>query len=201
MPQPLLIVVTGQPCTGKTSLARRLAADLGLPLVSRDDIKERLFDSLGWSDRAWSRRLGQASYDLLYYTAELLLCAGQPLILESNFSAVHSVGDLRRLKQTTGCATLVIHCRTEWETLAQRFRQRSASGERHPGHVDDQVLGETLAEIQRRLAQREDAPLDLGGPVLPLDTTDFAAIDYPALRATVATTLAGPATQPGRSKS
>jgi predicted kinase len=190
---PLLIIVTGQPCAGKTTLARRLAADLDLPLVSRDAIKERLFDTLGWSDREWSRRLGRASYALLYDTAELLLRAGQSLIIESNFSAVHLIDDLRKLKQEAGCATLVVHCRAEWETLARRFRQRSASGERHPGHVDDQALDETLAEIQQRLARREDAPLDLDGPVLTLDTTDLAAIDYPALRAAVATALATPA--------
>ena len=37
---PLLILVTGLPCSGKTTLAVRMADELGLPLVTKDDIKE-----------------------------------------------------------------------------------------------------------------------------------------------------------------
>ena len=58
-----LIIVTGPPASGKTGLARRFAADLRLPLICRDDFKEKLFDTLGWSDRAWSKRLGLLTWD------------------------------------------------------------------------------------------------------------------------------------------
>lgn len=47
MPSTPLIVIVGPPASGKTALARRLATDLRLPLLSRDDFKERLFDTLG----------------------------------------------------------------------------------------------------------------------------------------------------------
>ena len=58
MTRPLLIVVTGAPCAGKTTLARRIAETFRLPLIAKDDIKESLFDSLGWKDREWSKQLG-----------------------------------------------------------------------------------------------------------------------------------------------
>ena len=74
---PLLVIVTGPPCTGKTTLARRLAADLGLPLMSKDTIKETLFEVLGVPDRAGSKRLGGASMELLYTFIEAQLAAGQ----------------------------------------------------------------------------------------------------------------------------
>jgi adenylate kinase family enzyme len=63
----LMILISGLPCTGKTTLARKIAQKFRLPLISRDDIKESLFDSLGWHDREWSKQLGVASYQLLYY--------------------------------------------------------------------------------------------------------------------------------------
>jgi molybdopterin-guanine dinucleotide biosynthesis protein len=42
-----LVLVTGPPASGKTTLARPLASYLGLPLLGKDTIKEALFDALG----------------------------------------------------------------------------------------------------------------------------------------------------------
>ena len=45
MGKPLLIIVNGLPGTGKTTLARRLAADLHLPVFSRDGMYEQRLPS------------------------------------------------------------------------------------------------------------------------------------------------------------
>ena len=60
-PVPRLLIVNGLPGSGKTTLSRELAPRLGLPLISKDDIKELLFDQLGWSDREQSKRFGGAA--------------------------------------------------------------------------------------------------------------------------------------------
>ena len=54
-----LVLVTGSPASGKTSLAQPLARQRGLPLLGKDAIKEALFDTLGTGGRTWSRRLGR----------------------------------------------------------------------------------------------------------------------------------------------
>src|SRR5262245_13500660 len=110
MAQPSLIIVTGLPATGKTTLARRLAADLRLPLVTKDEIKERLFDQLGWHDRAWSLRLGQATYDLLYYFVEALLAAGCSAIVEGNFHPAEAAARFRALHDRYPFAPIQIVC-------------------------------------------------------------------------------------------
>ena len=61
MAAPLVVVVTGPPAAGKTTVARELACRLRLPLIAKDTIKEALFDGLGTGDLAWSRRLGEAT--------------------------------------------------------------------------------------------------------------------------------------------
>lgn len=49
MPAPVLILITGAPCTGKTTIAQHLAGKFQLPVVHKDDIKERLFNRLDYS--------------------------------------------------------------------------------------------------------------------------------------------------------
>ncbi len=46
MGKPLVIIVNGLPGTGKTTLAKRLAADVHLPVLHRDGIYETLYDGL-----------------------------------------------------------------------------------------------------------------------------------------------------------
>jgi predicted kinase len=177
---PLLIIVSGLPCTGKTTLARRLATEFRLPLVHKDGIKERLFDTLGWRDRAWSRTVGGATYELLFYFTEVLLAAGRPLIVESNFYPDHAARFLA-LQRQYPFQPLQVVCRTEGAVLFRRFQERAESGERHPGHVDQQ----NYAEFQTALLRGESAPLAIDGPVLLVDTTNFAVIDYARLFQTI----------------
>src|SRR3989338_8453924 len=84
---PLLVIITGHPGTGKTTLAHRLSGELKLPVVCKDEVKEILFDQLGWIDNAWSRKLSLSSYKIMDYIIENTLGAGTGLIIESNFLA------------------------------------------------------------------------------------------------------------------
>jgi predicted kinase len=178
---PLLIVITGLPGTGKTTLGRRLAADLTLPFIYKDGIKEILFDQLGWSDRAWSRTLGLATYALLYHFVEIELAARRAFIVESNFHPTHATPRFAALRARYGFRPFQVLCRTEGATLLARYRARTASGERHPGHVDQTVI----EELKEQLATGRADPLDLAGPRWEVDTTDPARMDYAGLLAAI----------------
>jgi len=49
-----LIVVSGAPGTGKSTIARALGADLRFPVLSLDPVKEALADVLGQGDVSWT---------------------------------------------------------------------------------------------------------------------------------------------------
>jgi predicted kinase len=54
-----LVLVTGPPAAGKTTVARPLARCLALPLIGKDTIKEALFDAMGRPGVVAAARRGQ----------------------------------------------------------------------------------------------------------------------------------------------
>src|SRR5438067_427180 len=119
--RPLLVVVSGPPGAGKTSLGRQIALYLGLPFLNKDGFKEVLFETLGWSDRGWSRRLGRASMLLLFHATERLLAAGASVVIEANFDADLSCQELRTLQQRYAADACQIQCVGDGEVFVRRF--------------------------------------------------------------------------------
>ena len=177
MQKPLLIIISGPPCTGKTTLGRRMANEFHLPFVNKDSIKELLFDQLSWQDREWSKKLGRATYTLLFYFLEILFQTGHSFIVESNFDPLIASKEFGELLRKYNYEPLQILCQTEGAMLFQRFKARSESSERHPGHVDNLMY----EEVQPVLLKGKADPLEIGGTVLVVDTTDFEKIDYEGL--------------------
>ncbi len=155
---PLLVVVTGAPGSGKTTLARALAAELRLPLLAKDDVKETLFDTLGTGDREWSRKLGRATYEVLFTVARRLLESGASCILEANFS---NAGPLRALPSAR---VVQIFCIAPIDVVLERYSNRT----RHPGHLDREIV----AELRERLESKEWKPLELDGELIELDLSE-----------------------------
>ena len=75
------ILVSGIPAAGKSTIARLLSHKLGIPVISKDDIKEILFDHIGFTSREEKVRLGTASMDVMYYAASQMLKTNTPCII------------------------------------------------------------------------------------------------------------------------
>jgi predicted kinase len=163
---PLLVVVTGPPASGKTTIAERLSRELRLPLVAKDSIKERLYEEIGTGDREWSRRLGRATFALIFHWAAEELRAGRSAIVEANFTA-DAVPALAALPPHR---TLQLFCTAPRPVVIERYAART----RHHGHLDNVVLDELRAgehEMQWK-------PLELTGDLIELE---IASADLDAL--------------------
>jgi len=179
------VVVTGPPCSGKSWVARHLSQRLGLPLISKDDYKETLFDCLSKGQPLDDAAINHAAYELLYATVERLLRGDVSLIVESNFRPARDSARLSNLFREHDCFVRQVHCDAPAEVLLQRFVARWETGQRHPGH-DDKSKIETIATNLRGQCY---GPLDLPGPLFSLDTTDFMQIDLDLAVAYVAENL------------
>jgi len=134
-----LIVVNGLSGTGKSGLARHIARDLAYPCFGNDQLKEVLFDTLGWSDLEWSKRLSTSSSALLWSVARSMLEAGQSLVVEGAFHADEDGPRLVGLREQFRPRIAEIHCFASREVLARRVKERAESGDRHPGHGDQDM--------------------------------------------------------------
>jgi predicted kinase len=178
-PKPVLILVSGPPAAGKTTLARRLAGVFGLPLVNKDGIKELLFDTVGTRDYQWSQGLGRASIALLHDFTERLLTASVSLIAESNFHADADSVWLAEMRRRQEFVPLQIHCTATAEVLEERNERRHHTAERHPGHVQT-----PQTSLKPHIEQGIWRPLHVEGETVIVRTDDFKAVDYaPAYRA------------------
>ena len=85
MPKPKLIVVTGPPGAGKSSLAKTLAEKLQLALLSRDEIKRSLLLDLGCSHADAGDNINQQASERFFATVEQALARGNSLVVEAAF--------------------------------------------------------------------------------------------------------------------
>ncbi|MGI8869024.1 MAG: hypothetical protein ACR2F6_09290 [Mycobacteriales bacterium] len=164
------VLVSGRPGAGKSTLAAALGPALGLPVYSKDVVKEVLFDWIGTGDREWSRRLGAAAAEALW---AMLAHSPHGGIVEMPMGQ----GIRELIAHHLADAEIDAHCEL-WcdvapSVAASRFAARAAG--RHPGHLSHL---DVAAAQGRRIDVTYDGPLALG-PVLrvPTDrTVDLAAV-------------------------
>ena len=159
-----VVLITGAPASGKTTLARTVADRLNLPVLAKDRIKETLFDAL---DDARTDVLGKASFQLLMELVGDFAGGCGAFVVENAFRTVDGPALQKRL---AGADVLHIHCDATHATLCARARQRAAAGERHPSHAD--LTSFSASEIYA-------APKVCGDP-LTVPTDDFGAAQYGA---------------------
>src|SRR5580698_3209901 len=159
-----IVLVSGAPGAGKTTLASPLALRLGWPLIAKDQIKETLFDSMGGVGDSLeeSRRFGSGAMETLW-----ALAARCPqVVLEANFRP-RSDYERGRLIGLSG-RVVEVYCVCPMPEAMRRFKARGAAGI-HPAHPWRLMDDNSFAEFDR--------PMGVG-KLITVDTTGPADIDW-----------------------
>ncbi|MGC2635908.1 MAG: AAA family ATPase [Acidobacteriaceae bacterium] len=156
-----IVLVSGPPASGKTTVARPLAHALGFALLTKDDIKESLFTSLNGpaGDVEFSHRLSLAAMDLLWALAPHI----PHVVLEANFRTrdVHERERVCDLLAAPDVRLVEVCCVLPLPEAARRFGERARLQPRHPAHALKEMSSEQLAVYE--------GPFALG-PVITVDT-------------------------------
>lgn len=156
-----VVLVSGPPASGKTTIARPLAAALGFALLTKDDIKECLFISLSapTNDLTYSRQVGVAAMNLLWALAPHC----PQVVLEANFRtrSTSEREQVTALLCHPGVRLVEVHCRIPLDEAARRFSRRARDERHHPAHLLKEISIEQLAEYAEPFAL---------GPVITLET-------------------------------
>ena len=170
--RPTLIVVSGPPASGKTTLARALAHALHCPAICRDEIKEGLLNR-GLTESTCPKA-GDAATQLataaFFDVIELLIQRGVTLVAEAAFQ--HRRWAPRLMALSESADVRIINCVIDVAvTHERRVRRWRNEPWRRRFHADPDL--DQMARIERRevvLPPYQPVRLDL--PTLVVDTSN-----------------------------
>ena len=114
---PLLLVFTGLPGCGKTTLARQIARTIGIPIFSKDRVQSALVQ------QNLAPRATADGYMLILNQADEQLSLGVSCILDAVFPLLGFRQSLEEIADRHGARLRVVHCLCSNEAIWQKRMQ------------------------------------------------------------------------------
>ena len=170
-----LILITGSPAAGKTTLATKISEKLNIPVFYRDRITEVLWDAPAPSEKV-PNQFGPASAEIIFHIIEQFMKSNNSVIIESYWNYSLANDRLLNLKQKYNYNAITIRLFGEPDILYRRFYARQQTSERHEGLKGTPQM--TLEQFIAKIENTECNKIDIGGTIMDIDTSDFSKVNF-----------------------
>ena len=118
--RPRVVIVTGEPGSGKTTLGTEVARALRVPFLARDDVRGGMFLTAGaWTGSPFQVPDALEAVDAFLGIVEAMAAAGVSCVVEYVVRRARPQ-DLDRLTAVGDCVVLMTSCREASERVARR---------------------------------------------------------------------------------
>ena len=166
---PTLVVVSGPPGSGKTTLAHAIAQALPCPAICRDEIKEGMAHAEGQDFQGGhGDPLTQRTLPLFFEVVRVLVAAGVTVVAEAAFQdprwrpELEPLGELAQLR--------IIRCIIDPAVSFERAARRAAESQDRVKAHGDSTLGKGIADWEQAFGSFEH--ISIPAPSIDVDTTD-----------------------------
>lgn len=194
-----IIILAGMPATGKSTLAAKLQKAFGYPVLEKDNIKEALFDTLGFDCYAKKRALDVAANEVLLRWMSSMIKAGQSMIIDNNFD-IQSAEKLNLMLSENNLKCVTVFMTGDPQVLYERYFERDSLGLRHLGHAmqthyppeegEDTAFNMSREGFDQRFLHLGMDKLSWGGEKILVDATVLENIDADELIKKISALLA-----------
>lgn len=170
MVKPYLVVVTGRPGAGKTTLAGELSRTACLPVLSRDQLKEGYVRTYGAPSSELPGDVNGIVTDLFFETIGRLITGGVSIIAEAAFQ--HPVWSSRLSPLLDKARVRVVICSPGGDGVLalKRFLERGLADRRRAYFHGDK--GVAMARDGLNVPVSPYEKLHIDAPTFHIDTSD-----------------------------
>jgi predicted kinase len=172
-----LVVVSGLPAAGKSTLSTRLGTDLGIPVIRRDRLRRAAFDSSLLTQPETRELVHRVTGAMVMALLESCVDEGHQVVLDGNFNTPDVAKPVRGFVEENALAAIEICLWGNPDVLRARFIDRG----------DPSLTDDFRTYFEHVLHRTREPVLRAPSPVFHVDTTDFENLDvtYPSLLAAI----------------
>ena len=169
-----VVVVSGLPASGKTTLSERLATELGMVLICRDHLRRPFMGA--WTALPPDERgplIGGAIDQLVNDVLGAVLASSTGAVVDGNFNLAHQSDRLRDFAIAHALPCYEVCLWGDVDVLRQRFIDRD----------DPPITSDIASHLEEALTRPRRPVLGPPCPTTELDSTHLSEIDaaFPAL--------------------